>query len=134
MYVPGFSKIPNGFYSILLNANKARELRASYERDIADNKPKASQNYQQALEGISMMRFYEQSTVGIIEVDLSLLKRNQQGKLAVKISALHESRSAVEMDDYLSDHKTKWYEVDPSVQAMSYRGMPEAMRFLLGKQ
>ncbi len=133
MYVPGFSKIPNGFYSILLNANKARELRAVFERDIADKKPKTSQNYQQALEGISMMKFYEQSTVGIVEVDLSLLKRNDQGKLAIKISALHESRSAVEMDDYLSDHKTKWYEIDPSIQAMSYRGMPETIEVPAGK-
>ncbi|MBG07337.1 MAG: serine protease [Halobacteriovoraceae bacterium] len=133
VYVPGFSKIPNGFYSLLLNANKAREIRAGFERDIADRKPKASQNYQQALEGISLMKFYEQSTVGIVEVDLSLLKRNDQGKLAIKVSALHESRSAVEMDDYLSDHKTKWYEIDPSIQAMSYRGMPETIEVLPGK-
>ena len=80
-----------------------------------------------------MMKFYEQSTVGIVEVDLSLLKRNDQGKLAIKVSSLHESRSAVEMDDYLSDHKTKWYEIDPSVQAMSYRGMPESIEVPAGK-
>ena len=37
------------------------------------------------------------------------------------------------MDDYLSDHKTKWYEIDPSIQAMSYRGMPETIEVPAGK-
>ena len=29
--------------------------------------------------------------------------------------------------------KTKWYEIDPSVQAMSYRGMPESIDVPAGK-
>jgi hypothetical protein len=131
--VPGFSKIPEGFYSILLDAGKARSLRKQYEQDVSEGKKEASQNYQEAFLGLSQMDFYNQSTVGIVEADLSLLKRNKQGKVALKVSVLHESGSNVQMDDYLKNHTEKWYEIDPSIGAMSFRGMPEVVEVPAGK-
>ncbi|MEE2743859.1 MAG: S8 family serine peptidase, partial [Bdellovibrionota bacterium] len=127
VYVPGLSKLPGNFYSILLDAKKARELRKEFEKDVAEGKKGASQNYQGALLGISGMKYYDQSTVGIIEVDLSLINRNKEGKIALKASVLHEAGNTVQMDDYLKNHAEKWYEIDPSFEAMSYRGMPEVV-------
>ncbi|MDC0255986.1 hypothetical protein OAK75_13900, partial [Bacteriovoracales bacterium] len=119
--------------SILLDAKKARELRKEFEKDVAEGKKGASQNYQGAILGLSEMKYYDQSTVGIIEVDLSLLNRNKEGKIALKASVLHEAGNTVEMDDYLKSHAEKWYEIDPSFEAMSYRGMPEVVTVPAGE-
>ena len=83
VYVPGFSKIPSGFYSILLNANKARKLRADFEKEVWEGNSKAVQNYQPAFEGLSVMKFYEQSTIGIVEVNFTNQKKRAR-KVALK--------------------------------------------------
>ncbi len=122
----------DAFVSLLLDGNKARDLRHRYEADLAANKKDAQENYKTALVNLRDMQVFDGSTLAIVEADVSALAIADSGELNIKISTTHQSDNAVEYDDYLGKQDTEWKKVSLGAQAAGYVNLPEVVE--LGAQ
>ncbi|MBS1970640.1 MAG: S8 family serine peptidase [Bdellovibrionales bacterium] len=117
----------DAFVSLLLDGNKARDLRHQYEADLAANKKDAKEDYTSALVDMRGMQVFDGSTLAIVEADVSALAIADSGELNIKISTTHQSDNAVEYDDYLGKQETEWKKISLGAQAAGYVNLPEVV-------
>lgn len=93
--------VPAGQYSVLLDANKAREIRKNYEMLAAQTgkKPEQDISYLPAILDLRPMQAFDHSTVATMEADISLLATQPNSVIRIKAATLGEG--GVESDDYL---------------------------------
>jgi minor extracellular serine protease Vpr len=123
--LPGL--IGDKFVSLLLNGDLARSLRKAYEAQLASNAKGAKEDYSSAVIDMRGMQVFDNSTLAIIEADISELATAATGELNIKISTTHQSDNAVEYDDYLGKQETEWKKISLNPQAASYGDLPEVV-------
>ncbi|WP_347357999.1 S8 family serine peptidase [Bdellovibrio sp.] len=123
--LPGLTE--ESFVSLLLDGNQAREMRKKYEEQYAVNPEKAKEDYTGAVVDLRPMGVFDNSTLAIIEADISLLSYAPTGELNIKISTTHQDNGAVEYDDYLGAHENKWEKISANPMAQAYTNLPEVV-------
>ncbi|WPU63585.1 S8 family serine peptidase [Peredibacter starrii] len=130
--LPGLNKaIPNGFYSFLIDAKKARTLRDQYEiyqrltqgdtvkkdemRDTSETKNDEGkvEDYRKALLSLTTYKPYNQSSVSVMEIKLADLAKTEAGKIRFKMASIDTNESSTQPDDFLAG-KDKWHSIDAS--------------------
>ncbi|MEK2644958.1 S8 family serine peptidase [Bdellovibrio sp. BCCA] len=129
--VPGLSG--DTFVSILLDGATARELRKKFETDFSTNPEKAKEDYTDAVIDQRGMAVFDNSTLAIIEADISALALADTGELNIKVSTTHQDAGAIEYDDYLEGHENRWEKISVAPNAQAYAQMPEEIE-LTGKE
>ncbi len=112
------------FVSVLLDANKAREIRSKFEED-SKTKEVRSPNYVPAVLDVLEMTAYNHSSIAIVRASLEKLGLNELNQLQVKIGLLSTLATTVEGDDYLTDKLDGWMKISPDSQAQSYKGLDQ---------
>lgn len=123
--LPGFKG--DDFVSLLLDGNQARDMRKQYEIDFAKNPEKAVEDYTKAIVDVQNMGVFDNSTLAIIEADISLLAIADTGELSIKVSTTHEDSGAIEYDDYLNKQDSTWQKISIGKQAAAFAQMPEVI-------
>lgn len=127
----------NMFASLLLDAAKARELRAQFEdRSIAgpvDGKPIEEENYLPATIDLLPLSPFNHSTIHIVEADITKLARRGTGELSIKVAALFNDPNSVEMDDFLEQPAQSWLPVSLEEKSQSYMNLPESVTVAAGQ-
>ncbi|MGZ3795587.1 MAG: S8 family serine peptidase [Pseudobdellovibrionaceae bacterium] len=123
--LPGLSG--DNFVSLLLDGNKAREIRKQFEADLANKGEKTKEDYSNAVLDQKPMQVIDGSTLAIIEADISRLALADTGELNIKVSTTHQDAGAVEYDDYLGKEETEWQKISVNPQAQSFAQLPEAV-------
>lgn len=113
------------FASLLLDGNKARELRKQFEADLAADPKKAKEDYKSAVVDLRAMKVFDQSTLAIVEANISNLALADAGQLKVKISTTHQDSGAIEYDDYLGKQESEWEEISVNEMAQAFTRLPE---------
>ncbi|MFA5582934.1 MAG: hypothetical protein WDA09_01865, partial [Bacteriovoracaceae bacterium] len=88
------------FFSFVLDANKARDIRANFETSHRDTNGRAgaAEDYRSAVTYLGAFSPFQASSVSVIEIDTKALNTDS---LKVKVAALHTGAGAIEADDYL---------------------------------
>ena len=122
--------VKSGYYSVLLDAKKVRDLRKAYELDAANNqgKPSIRLNYSSAVEDILEYETFNHSTISIVQVDISKLKLREDGQFLMRAAVLGEG--GIESDDYLGDN---WLLVNSYEDDQSYLNLPEKIKLNAGE-
>jgi hypothetical protein len=124
------------FASVLLDANKARALRAEYEQKAAagtvDGK-KPEENYAAAALDLLPLTPYNHSTITIVEADVTKLARRPSGELAIKVATIFNDSSAVEMDDFLGRETNQWQKISLDESTQAYTHLPEVVDLKSGQ-
>ncbi|QDK37304.1 S8 family serine peptidase [Bdellovibrio sp. NC01] len=121
--LPGLTA--DSFVSLLLDGSTARELRKKYEADFAADPTKAKEDYSSAVIDMRDMGVFDNSTLAIIEADISALAISDTGELQIKISTTHEDSGAIEYDDYLNNQATEWKKISLEKMGAGYASLPE---------
>lgn len=121
------------FISVLLDGTKARQLRKQYEAEIVKNPMLAKENYTSAVLDQRTMQVFDNSTLAIIEADISALAVADTGELNIKVSTTHQDAGAIEYDDYLKKHQNRWEKISLNEQAQSFVSIPESIEVAAGK-
>lgn len=123
--LPGLGR-SQAYNAFLLNSAKAREIRKKFETNSVVFPGRVDENYIPAIMSVGEMKFYNHSTLAIIEAPLDSFAVDSTSILKVKIAILNNEMSSVEPDDYLGD-STKWVHV-PSVESQAgFYGLSEKM-------
>lgn len=117
----------DNFMSLLLDGNKAREIRKNYEVALAENAKDIKLNYSPALVDQRAMMIFESSTLAIIEADVSRLALAAVAEMNLKISTTHQSEMPIEYDDYLANQDSQWKKISTNPLTQSFGLMPEAV-------
>lgn len=123
--LPGLTMaVPNDFYSMLLDAQKAREIRSQYEVAQNDTRGESelAEDYKEAIQFIAPYKPFHMSSVTTMEVELSKLQQSEEGVLKVKIAALNENTDSIMPDDYLANDDS-WH----SLSVNNTQAMPETI-------
>ncbi|KYG69964.1 serine protease [Bdellovibrio bacteriovorus] len=128
--VPGLTG--EQFATLLLDGAKARELRKKFETDFAANPEKAKEDYSAAVLDQQAMYVFDNSTLAIIEADISALALAETGELNIKVSTTHQDNGVIEYDDYLENQDTKWQKVSVNSLAQAYAELPEEIELAGG--
>lgn len=125
--ISGFSDSTNDgvIMSILLDATKARQLRQDFENASKDHDYFEAPNYSEALLNMDYMSAYENSTVAIVNVDVTKLALAVDKKLHFKIATIEDENSAVEPDDFLGEGAAQWQVLSLNELDHPFYGMPE---------
>ncbi len=123
-YIPGIKF--TGIASIYMDAVKAKELRANYEADTINN----TENYMDAIIAAEEMKFYDHSSVAVIQVVLDAVTPSKTGDVKIKLAVTNFERDFD--DDYLADHGTKWQKISLKEEAYAYRDIPELVTIAEG--
>lgn len=125
--ISGFSDHTNDgvFMSVLLDATKARQIRQAFEAASKDPKFMESPDYSAALLNMDYMTPYNNSTVAILNVDISKVALAADGKLHFKIATIEDENSAVQPDDFLGGGDGQWQTLSLNEQDHPFYGMPE---------
>lgn len=123
--LPGLSG--DKFISLLLDGTKARELRNEYEAQYALDPAKATEDYSTAAIAAFPMQLFDNSTLAIIESDVSLLAISDTGELNLKISTTHQDSGALEYDDYLGNNDKEWQKISISEMGQAFAQIPEVI-------
>lgn len=118
------------FASILLDAAKARELRKQFEiasQGTVDPQKKPEENYTSAVIDLQAMKTFSNSTIAVIEADVSKLARSASGQLAIKVATIHDEASSAEADDYLAGGLNKWTRISVQGETQSFLDLPEVV-------
>lgn len=124
--LPGLSG--DQFVSLLLNGSVARDLRKKFEIDFAANPDKAQEDYTGAVIDRRAMTVFDNSTLAIIEADVSVLSLADTGELNIKISTTHQDSGIVEYDDYLEKHadsEALWEKISVYSMGQAFTELPE---------
>ncbi len=118
------------YASVLLDAGKAREIRATYELESA--KPEGSgavpfENYAPATLDALTFDPMNRSTVLILEADVSKLAKRSQGQLAIKVATTFNGPYAVESDDFMGNSPRKWTQISLQADSQSFKNLPEVL-------
>lgn len=127
----------NMFASILLDATKARQIRADFEQRSAigpvDGKPVEEENYAEAVIDMLPLQPNNHSTVHMVEVDVTKLARRGTGELAIKVAAIFNDTNSVEMDDFLAGQAEAWQPLSLEESSQSFVGLPETVTVKAGE-
>lgn len=128
------------FMTLVLDANKAREIRKEYEKKLKQEiKDKAKEtdpkkaalttklDYSEALETAHGMTIFDGSTLAIIETPISDLALSDNGDLQVKISTTHQNYGTIEMDDYLGGQDKTWMKISTTELGQAFAGLPKVV-------
>lgn len=96
--------------SILLDAAVARQIRKSFEAELksakGDPKKMATiselEDYTAAILDVQDISFYKDSTLVVLQADVSALAKDENNNLKFKILTTYYAGSSAEFDDYLS--------------------------------
>jgi minor extracellular serine protease Vpr len=100
--LPGLDRLaPAGFYSVLLDAKKAKTIRSQFERVQRDSQGQSTveQDYADAILHVGEYKPFHQSSVTMMEIPMDVLK--VQGDLKLKLSVLNGNENSIEPDDFL---------------------------------
>ena len=109
------------YNSILLDAKKAREIR--YNSEILKD---SLEDYTPALMSLREMKFYNHSSVALIETDLSRIIKDKNNKIRIRLAVTHLDANSGG-DDFLGSHGKKWQTIDLSEGALAFYEMPESV-------
>ena len=117
--------------SVLINAEKMRDIRSDYETKLRQGLPVAPPNYVPSIMAIDAMMGFPDSTVAVMQVDISKLG------ISNKTVGIHVSTSDEDSDNVLrsDDFLTKDFQqlsLDPASQA--YTDLPQIVPLAPGEQ
>jgi minor extracellular serine protease Vpr len=117
-----------GYFSVLLNSTRTREIRAAYELEQTRSLGKEGKrpNYVEAVLDLHPMRFWNHSTVAIVKTDVTKLKATAKGQWRVKVGTLYSDGDAVESDDFLDLEQT-WLELNSQVKEQGFVNLPDSV-------
>lgn len=115
------------FASLLLDSNKARDMRKQYEADVVHKVKDAKEDYTKALIDQQAMQVFDNSTLAIIEVDTAKLTLADTGELNIKISTTHQDSGVIEYDDYLGKQDQQWDKISINPLAQAFGELPEVV-------
>ncbi len=121
------------FASVLLDAKKTRELRADFEEKSKTEGKKAKEDYSKAVIDQRQLTYFNNSTVTILEVDISQLSLKAEGDLSVKVATVFNEPSSIEVDDYLGKDLRQWKKISVNEKAQAFMGLPESITIEAGK-
>lgn len=127
--LPGVSTPANAhqFSSVLLDAKKTRALRIDFEEKSKTDGKKAKEDYSKAVVDQRPFTYYNNSTVTVLEADISHLDLKPEGDLSVKIATLFNEASSVEGDDFLGKEFTQWKKISVNEKAQPFMALPEVL-------
>lgn len=114
------------FISLLLDGTQARELRKKFEAAVKED-PKTEEDYSSAVQDTRDMGVFDNSTLAVIEADISKLALSSGGELSLKISTTHQDSGVNEYDDYLERQSTQWKKISVHAQAQSFAEIPNVI-------
>ncbi|WP_408096616.1 S8 family serine peptidase [Peredibacter sp. HCB2-198] len=139
--LPGLNKaVPDGFYSYLLDAHKARALRDQFEvyqrlsqggtrqndemRDTSEikNEEGKVEDYRKAVISLNTYVPYNMSSVSVMEIELGALAKTDAGTIKFKMASIDTNESSTQLDDFLAG-KDKWHSIN--VNESEIKMMPE---------
>jgi minor extracellular serine protease Vpr len=124
------------FASILLDAVKARAIRAEFEQsEMAGpfNPNPVSESYAPAIIGALSLSPFNQSTVVLVEAELKLLAKRPNGSLALKVATIFNDPNAIEMDDFLGNSTRNWHLISLEDQSQGFTNLPESLTLKAGE-
>lgn len=119
--------VPRGLYSLLLDAEKARQIRKKYELAQIQSATGTSErpNYVESILEMKDMISYTHSSIAIIQVSTKALARNREGGLNIKIGVLNEETETLEGDDFLGEIENQWRAINLHSADQGYQNLPE---------
>lgn len=108
--IEGLTGVP--FASLLLDAEKARALRLTYEMALK-NGAQVELDYKPAVIGATGMAPFAQSSLAVIEMPVQLLAKSKDGKLNIKVASVMEAGENIEADDYLGQGEGTYTKIEP---------------------
>lgn len=129
------------FATTLIDAGMARGIRKNYEKAIADAKSdpdklaklKDMENYSDALIDQRGLKFYNNSSVVILEAAVSKLALTRTGALSFKVLVTHNEQSEIEFDDYLNSGSQADTLISLRKEDQSFVGLPESLTLAAGE-
>lgn len=122
--LPGLTA--SNFISLLLDGKKARQIRKTFEDDFKKD-PSLEEDYSSAVVDKRAFQKFDNSTLAILEANVSLLTLAPTGELNIKVSATHQASGAVEYDDYLAQQGTSWKKISLRPMGQAFVNLPEAV-------
>jgi minor extracellular serine protease Vpr len=104
--------------SVLLDYKKTLELRRKFESDFVTDREKATENYGEAVLAIGSTSV--SNTVIIVDVELSKIAKDNQGRINFQLVLSQAESSIVEFDDYFQDSKSKYLNVSSLIEEQGY--------------
>ena len=145
--VPGLEG--TDFATTLIDFNKARQIRLAYEAELNKiketykNDPiqlaielakmKGKEDYKEAVLDQQGMQVYNNSTVLVLEAELSQLSVASFDELQIQVVMTHNENSTVQMDDYLAGSNDKWLTISVNSQEQSFVNLPESVQLVGGQ-
>jgi hypothetical protein len=117
----------DSFVSLLLDGNKAQDLRKRFETNIANNIKDAKEDYSEAILDQRTMQVVDGSTLAIIEANISQLALADTGELNIKVSTTHQDTGVIEYDDFLGKQESQWQKISVNPLAQSFAQLPETV-------
>ncbi len=87
--------------SILIDAKKAQEIRKAFEAALKTPVANATEDYTPAIQDVREIKFYQDSTLVVLEAHLPSLVKNANNNLHFKILSTYYAGTSAEFDDYL---------------------------------
>jgi hypothetical protein len=113
-----------------------RSLRSQFESAaLVGHKPGVAaveENYASSVVDMMPMNPMNQSTVMIVEADVTKLARRPEGQLAIKVATIFNDPNAVEMDDFLANEATDWQMISLQEESQPYMHLPESLTLKAG--
>jgi minor extracellular serine protease Vpr len=125
------------FASTILDAAKARQIRHDFEVAIekvkndpaAVAKLKDQEKYDDAIVDQREMLVYNNSTVLVVEAELSKLVKNKNGELQFKVVVSHNEQSSVQPDDYLANSEKETLKISTNIHDQPFIDLGEVLKF-----
>lgn len=123
------------FGSTLMDAVKAREIRRKFEEEVLKVKDDAEKvkalndalKYDEAIVDLREFKFFNNSTVVIVEAAVNALARNAAGNLSFKVILTLNEQSNVQMDDYLSTTVKTDRQISLKAADQAFVNLPESV-------
>ncbi len=120
------------FFSVLLDAKKAQQIRAKFEQDSLSMDHlakviKPTENYAEAVIDTLPMKVFNQSSVMIVEADVTKLFRQGTGVLSIKVATTDDDAGAIEMDDFLEGNVHSWLKISLDEKSHAFAQIPEVI-------
>lgn len=131
--LPGMQLLLRPSASVLMNAGMTRELRKTFEVELAKGSKKAVENYFGALLDFMPTEHLNHSSVAILEADAELIKRRATGEVAIKVATALSEGSSRESDDFAGD-KNEWTVISLKPQDHPFYGLPDKVRLNPGEK
>lgn len=126
------------FASVLMDVTKARGIRSDYQAKLLQPRTPDQAapvlDFTDAIDQVSPMLVFNQSTVAIVEVPIAALKLKSNGTLAVRVATSAQVGSAIEPDDFLRADEKAWTKIDMHEGGASFFDLPEVVNVKAGQE